>query len=89
MYYWIIKKDVKTIPVNDDQVFVFEDLLYQVLLTFSRDTQVLKSFSNQPVQPFKFLTKAKGSSESNSYIIYPPNGFLPYEGFSMLGMLIF
>ena len=74
--------------MNDDQVFVFEDLLYQVLLTFSRDTQVLKCFSNQPVQPFKFNIKAKSSTEPNFFTIYPPNGFLPYEGFSMLGILI-
>jgi hypothetical protein len=56
----IFKKLVKTTPVNDDQVFVFEDLLYQVLLLFSRDTHVLKCFEKYSIQTPKgkcFLNK--------------------------------
>ena len=36
----LIIKDVQLTAANDDQYFVFEDLLYQILLCFSRDTEV-------------------------------------------------
>ena len=44
--------------VNDDQVFVFEDMLYQVLLLFSRDTHVLKCFENNSIQVYKSFVKS-------------------------------
>jgi hypothetical protein len=73
-------------PVNDDQVFVFEDFLYQVLLVFSRDTHVLKCFDKAAIQVPKAFIKGKTSSEQYKQVNYPPNGFIPYEGFSMLGI---
>ena len=79
------KKDVKSHPVNDDQVFVFEDFLYQVLLVFSRDTNVLKCFESASIQAPKAFLKANNSADQYQQINYPPNGFLPYDGFSMLG----
>lgn len=57
--------------VNDDQLFVFEDYLYQVLLLFSRDTFVANSF-------------VKRNDDDSSSVIYPPNGIIPFYGFSML-----
>lgn len=80
----IYYKDVKVHPVNDDQVFVFEDFLYQVLLVFSRDTQVLRCFNGSFIQPPKAFIKGKTSSEQYTQVFYPPNGFIPYDGFSML-----
>ena len=81
----IYYKDVKTIPTNDDQVFVFEDLLYQVLLLFSRDTHVLKCYEKYSVQLAKGSLKGVPAADKASQVIYPPNGFIPFEGFSMLG----
>lgn len=81
-------------------MFVFEDLLYQVLLVFSRDTHVLKCFEKSGIHvPRAFVKKnglvetarernnASSSNEQYVQVNYPPNGFLPFEGFSMLGKL--
>ncbi len=43
----LILKDVQLTAANDDNYFVFEDVLLQVLLCFSRDTEVLKSFRSR------------------------------------------
>jgi len=76
LYY----KDVKLTAVNDDQVFVFEDFLYQILLLFSRDTHVLKCFERNGGKAPKSTLKGK----QNITITYPPNGVIPFHGFSML-----
>jgi hypothetical protein len=78
LYY----KDVKLTAVNDDQLFVFEDYLYQVLLVFSRDTHILKCLENTGANPPKSTTKSK-TGESMA-IVYPPNGVIPFHGFSMI-----
>ena len=83
----IYYKDVKSTAVNDDQVFVFEDLLYQVLLVFSRDTHVLKCFEKSGIQVPKAFIKDKAGVELSQQVNYPPNGFIPFDGFSMLGRL--
>ena len=72
--------------MNDDQVFVFEDLLYQVLLLFSRDTQVLKCFESYHISTPKSIMRVKAANgvEQTKQITYPPNGFIPFHGFSML-----
>lgn len=36
----LIFKDVQLTATNDDQYFVFEDVLYQVMLCFSRDPEI-------------------------------------------------
>ena len=33
-------QDVQLTAANDDNYFVFEDMIYQVMLAFSRDTEV-------------------------------------------------
>ena len=43
----LILKDVQLTSANDDNYFVFEDLILQVLLSFSRDTEVLKNFHSR------------------------------------------
>jgi hypothetical protein len=73
--------------VNDDQVFVFEDMLYQMLLMFSRDTHVLKCYGNHSVQVPKAFIRGKLSSDQYKQVNYPPNGFIPFDGFSMIGNL--
>ncbi|CAF0745815.1 unnamed protein product [Didymodactylos carnosus] len=78
-------KDVKLTAVNDDQLFVFEDFLYQVLLLFSRDTSVQACFEHSGCQaPKSFIKKKLGADECA--VVYPPNGIIPFHGFSMLGI---
>ncbi|XP_070552955.1 TBC1 domain family member 19-like [Ptychodera flava] len=78
----LIYKDVKLTATNDDNYFVFEDYLYQALLVFSRDTQVLKHFANSSATPAKSYIRGKLGMEEYG-VVYPPNGVIPFHGFSM------
>ncbi|KAM6949029.1 TBC1 domain family member 19 [Aplochiton taeniatus] len=78
----LIYKDVKLTASNDDYYFVFEDYLYQVLLCFSRDTAVLEHFSYNSATPPKSYIQGKVGAESRA-VVYPPNGVVPFHGFSM------
>ncbi|XP_077975364.1 TBC1 domain family member 19-like [Styela clava] len=78
----LIYKDVKLTATNDDYYFVFEDYLYQVLLVFSRDTFVLRHFTNSSATPPKSFIKGKWGQDEYA-VIYPPNGVIPFHGFSM------
>ncbi|KAK3100088.1 hypothetical protein FSP39_014568 [Pinctada imbricata] len=78
----LLYKDVKLTATNDDQYFVFEDFLYQVLLPFSRDTHVLKHFSqNSATPPRSYIRGKLGVDEF--MVLYPPNGVIPFHGFAM------
>ncbi|XP_074650337.1 TBC1 domain family member 19-like [Tubulanus polymorphus] len=78
----LIFKDVKLTASNDDQYFVFEDYIYQVLLPFSRDTHVLEHFANLSATPAK--SYIRGKLGINEFAVnYPPNGVIPFHGFSM------
>ncbi|XP_033116109.1 TBC1 domain family member 19-like [Anneissia japonica] len=79
----LMYKDVKLTAANDDQYFVFEDNLYQVLFLFSRDTYVLKHFANSSASPAKSYIRGMLGVEDYS-VVYPPNGVIPFHGFSML-----
>jgi hypothetical protein len=81
----LIIKDINLTASNDDQYFVFEDVLYQVLLCFSRDGDVLKDLSTQPGF-MQVVIKGKQSNTENT-IIFPPSGVIPFHGFTMYGML--
>ncbi|CAG2255257.1 TBC1 domain family member 19 [Mytilus edulis] len=78
----LLYKDVKLTATNDDQYFVFEDFLYQVLLPFSRDTFVLNHFSQNSATPPKSYIRGKLGVEEFS-VLYPPNGVIPFHGFAM------
>ncbi|KAM3850505.1 TBC1 domain family member 19 [Diretmus argenteus] len=78
----LIYKDVKLTASNDDYYFVFEDFLYQVLLCFSRDTAVLEHFSYNSATPPKSYIQGKVGVEECA-VVYPPNGVVPFHGFSM------
>uniref|UniRef100_A0A674F1T3 TBC1 domain family, member 19 n=1 Tax=Salmo trutta TaxID=8032 RepID=A0A674F1T3_SALTR len=78
----LIYKDVKLTASNDDYYFVFEDFLYQVLLCFSRDTAVLEHFSYNSATPPKSYIQGKVGVEEFA-VVYPPNGVIPFHGFSM------
>ncbi|XP_067293435.1 TBC1 domain family member 19 isoform X2 [Pseudorasbora parva] len=75
-------EDVKLTASNDDYYFVFEDYLYQVLLCFSRDTAVLEHFNYNSASPPKSCVQSKSGSEQCA-VVYPPNGVIPFHGFSM------
>ncbi|KAM8882450.1 TBC1 domain family member 19 [Synchiropus picturatus] len=75
-------KDVKLTASNDDYYFVFEDFLYQVLLCFSRDTAVLEHFKNNSATPPRSYIQGKAGDEECA-VVYPPNGVIPFHGFSM------
>nr|XP_014347960.1 PREDICTED: TBC1 domain family member 19 isoform X2 [Latimeria chalumnae] len=78
----LIYKDVKLTASNDDYYFVFEDYLYQVLLCFSRDTSVLEHFTYNSASPPKSYIRGKLGNEEYA-VVYPPNGMIPFHGFSM------
>ncbi|XP_054855833.1 TBC1 domain family member 19 isoform X2 [Eublepharis macularius] len=78
----LIYKDVKLTASNDDYYFVFEDYLYQVLLCFSRDTSVLQHFAYNSAIPPKSYIRGKLGMEEYA-VFYPPNGVIPFHGFSM------
>ncbi|XP_074085760.1 TBC1 domain family member 19 isoform X3 [Macrotis lagotis] len=78
----LIYKDVKLTASNDDYYFVFEDYLYQVLLCFSRDTSVLGHFAYNSASPPKSYIRGKLGMEDYA-VFYPPNGVIPFHGFSM------
>ncbi|KAM6895176.1 TBC1 domain family member 19 isoform 1-T1 [Lycodopsis pacificus] len=83
----LIYKDVKLTASNDDYYFVFEDFLYQVLLCFSRDTAVLEHFKYNSATPPRSFIQGKGGEEECA-VVYPPNGVIPFHGFSMYGEYI-
>ncbi|XP_016661472.1 TBC1 domain family member 19 [Acyrthosiphon pisum] len=74
-----IMKDIKQTACNDDQYFVFEDVLHQIMLCFTRDTDVLSVFNNSASNPI--LMPLKGEPPIKA--IYPPNGIIPFHGFTM------
>ncbi|KAB0800144.1 hypothetical protein PPYR_08024 [Photinus pyralis] len=77
----LIIKDIHLTASNDDQYFVFEDVLHQVLLCFSRDPEVLKLL---PYKPGYMQVVLKGkSSVPESTLTFPPSGVIPFHGFTM------
>lgn len=75
----LIFKDIKMTSVDDDYYFVFEDFLHQILLVFSRDPEIFKVYEKLNLKSLQFL---KDNSEET--LPYPPNGVIPYHGFSLL-----
>ncbi|VEN40229.1 unnamed protein product [Callosobruchus maculatus] len=77
----LIIKDINLTASNDDQYFVFEDVLYQVMLCFSRDSDILRRLPNQPAFMQVFV-KGKQNTQEGS-IVFPPSGVIPFHGFTM------
>ncbi|XP_068249236.1 TBC1 domain family member 19 [Palaemon carinicauda] len=78
----LIMKDIQLTASNDDQYFVFEDILFQVLLCFFRDTEVLSHFGHSSASPP--LSVARGQTPSpETMVAYPPSGVIPFHGFTM------
>uniref|UniRef100_A0AAQ5XGQ0 Rab-GAP TBC domain-containing protein n=1 Tax=Amphiprion ocellaris TaxID=80972 RepID=A0AAQ5XGQ0_AMPOC len=54
----------------------------QVLLCFSRDTAVLEHFKYNSATPPKSYIQGK-VGDGDCAVVYPPNGVIPFHGFSM------
>ncbi|KAK2563145.1 TBC1 domain family member 19 [Acropora cervicornis] len=80
--YEVDDVDIKLTAANDDNYFVFEDVLCQALLVFSRDTSVLKHFDQSSATPPKSYIRGKLGVQDYA-VVYPPNGFIPFHGFSL------
>ncbi|XP_053600516.1 TBC1 domain family member 19 [Plodia interpunctella] len=78
----LIFKDVQLTASNDDQYFVFEDLLYQVMLCFSRDCEVMQQLKGSIGNPLNVTIKGKQTSV-DSITVFPPSGIIPFHGFTM------
>ncbi|XP_013186975.1 TBC1 domain family member 19 [Amyelois transitella] len=78
----LIFKDVQLTASNDDQYFVFEDLLYQVMLCFSRDCEVMQHLRGSIGNPLNVTIKGKQTSV-DSITVFPPSGIIPFHGFTM------
>ncbi|KXJ22401.1 TBC1 domain family member 19 [Exaiptasia diaphana] len=78
----LVMKDIRMTATNDDDYFVFEDLLYQALLVFTRDTAVLRHFHTTCANPPKSYIKGKLGVQEYA-VLHPPNGVIPFHGFSM------
>ncbi|KAF5294999.1 hypothetical protein FQA39_LY13309 [Lamprigera yunnana] len=76
----LIIKDIQLTASNDDQYFVFEDILHQVLLCFSRDHEILNLLSYKPGY---MQVTLKGKTEGESTLTFPPSGVIPFHGFTM------
>ncbi|KAM7450406.1 hypothetical protein ABFA07_001966 [Porites harrisoni] len=78
----LITKDIKLTSSNDDDYFVFEDVLCQALLVFSRDTFILQHFDQSSATPPKSYIRGKLGVQDYA-VVYPPNGIIPFHGFSL------
>ncbi|XP_026747469.1 TBC1 domain family member 19 isoform X1 [Trichoplusia ni] len=78
----LIFKDVQLTASNDDQYFVFEDLLYQVMLCFSRDIEIMQHLKGSIGNPPTVTIKGKQTS-AESVTVFPPSGIIPFHGFTM------
>ncbi|XP_032237861.2 TBC1 domain family member 19 [Nematostella vectensis] len=78
----LVMKDIRITATNDDDYFVFEDLLYQAMLVFTRDTAVLKHFQQSSATAPKSYIRGKLGVQEFA-VAYPPNGIMPFHGFSM------
>ncbi|KAK0167282.1 hypothetical protein PV327_004701 [Microctonus hyperodae] len=81
----LIIKDVQLTASNDDQYFVFEDVLYKTMLCFSRDSEVLASVSTDRSaggQVIHAVLQGKPAALENT-LVFPPSGVIPFHGFTM------
>lgn len=73
----LVFKDVQLTATNDDQYFVFEDVLYQIMLCFSRDTEI-----NNVLNP---TDSANAPIPKGLQYEGPPSGIVPFHGICMFG----
>ena len=76
----ILLQDLKHTVANDNNYFVFEDLIYQVLFTFLRDSTVLETATYAPIDPPIACTRGRIGTLQHE-VVYPPSGVIPIHGF--------
>ena len=76
----ILLQDLKHTVANDDNYFVFEDLIYQVLFTFLRDSSVLEIATYAPIDPPVAYSRGRIGT-LHQEVVYPPSGVIPIHGF--------
>eukprot|EP00761_Pharyngomonas_kirbyi_P009304 gb/GECH01009320.1/.p1 GENE.gb/GECH01009320.1/~~gb/GECH01009320.1/.p1 ORF type:complete len:590 (+),score=124.72 gb/GECH01009320.1/:1-1770(+) len=74
---YLVALDVRRVS-DDDNYFVFEEMLEEVMLNFSRDPWIR---SNVQVKPPCILANRKDGSSAG---YFPPSGVVPTQGMSML-----
>lgn len=80
-------QDVQLTARNDDQYFVFEDVLYKTMLCFSRDSEVLAPVTTDRSaggQVIHAVLQGKPATLENT-LVFPPSGVIPFHGFTMYG----
>jgi len=83
----LIIKDVQLTASNDDQYFVFEDVLYKTMLCFSRDSEVLAPVTTDASaggQVIHAVLQGRPANLENT-LVFPPSGVTPFHGFTMYG----
>lgn len=83
----MVHNDVKRTS-DDENYFVFEDILDQVMMLFTRDSTIARDCVIKPVTLIG-ISSAETEKEnvneiSSSRRFYPPNGVIPFEGASLL-----
>ncbi|OAD58962.1 TBC1 domain family member 19 [Eufriesea mexicana] len=81
----LIIKDVQLTARNDDQYFVFEDVLYKTMLCFSRDSEVLAPVTTDRSaggQVIHAVLQGKPATLENT-LVFPPSGVIPFHGFTI------
>ena len=63
---------------TDDNYFVFEELIKQTLLAFTRDIAIRTELHG--VRPRVATGKLKGTGAEAGHVCYPPNGVIPFHG---------
>lgn len=87
----LIFKDVQLTATNDDQYFVFEDVLYQVMLCFTRDPEINESIQSCDTSPNPGATSTQpptnggghNSAKVKPQYDGPPSGIVPFHGICM------
>ncbi|KAG7207128.1 hypothetical protein KM043_001002 [Ampulex compressa] len=81
----LIIMDVQLTARNDDQYFVFEDVLYKTMLCFSRDSEILAPVTTDRSaggQVIHAVLQGKPANLENT-LVFPPSGVVPFHGFTM------
>ena len=75
----LVARDVQLTAGNDDQYFVFAELLRATLLRFLRHTAPLQALAPLAGRP----ARACAAGAADTRLAYPPCGVVPFHGFSM------
>lgn len=73
----MIENDVKR-TCDDENYFVFEDVLTEVMKAFSRDPWVFENCS------LKSIPLLGINSKGEKKTVFPPNGIVPFEGLTLI-----